>query len=114
MFSFSEVDFELLILTAITSSTSSILFPPFIFLAFSFAIFCISLIVEEIKVGKKVGALKFKASNKENQQKVIVSKNRNSPSKSNVSGFNNFEGRNYTDEDWSKMQNKLLGWDNDD
>ena len=29
----------------------------------------INLIVEEIKVGKKVGVLKFKTSNKENQTK---------------------------------------------
>ena len=96
----AEVDFELLIFTAITSSTSSILFPPFIFLAFS-------LIVEEIKVGKKAGALKFKASNKESQQKVIVSKNRNSPTKSKVSGLNNFEGRNYTNKEYDDIENKL-------
>ena len=71
----------------------------------------INLIVEEIKVGKKVSALKFKASNKENQQKVIVSKNRNSPSKSNINGFNNFVGRNYSIEEHSNIENKLLGWD---
>ena len=26
-------------------------------------------------------------------------------------GFHNFEGRNYTDEEYEKMQNKLLGWE---
>ena len=71
----------------------------------------INLIVEEIKVGKKVGALKFKASNKENQQKVIVSKNRNSSSKSNINGLNNFIGRNYSIEEQDSVENKLLGWD---
>ena len=71
----------------------------------------INLSVEEIKVGRKVGALKFKTSNKQDQQKVIVNKKRNSPTKSKVTGFHNFEGRNYTDEEYEKMQNKLLGWE---
>jgi len=54
----------------------------------------IDLTVEEIKVGRKVRALKFRTSNKQNQQKVIVNKNKNSPSKSNINGFNNLDGSN--------------------
>lgn len=71
----------------------------------------INLAVEEIKVGRKVEALKFKTSNKQNQQKVIVNKGKNSPTKSKGNGFNNFDGRQYTSKDYSDLENKLLGWD---
>ena len=73
----------------------------------------INLTVEEIRVGRKVGALKFKSSNKQNQQKVMVNKNRNSPTKSKVNGFNNFEGRNYTNKEYKSIEEKLLGWNDD-
>lgn len=71
----------------------------------------IDLTVEEIKVGRKVSALKFRTSNKQNQQKVIVNKNRNSPSKSNINGFNNFDGRQYTNKEYNDIEKKLLGWE---
>ena len=74
----------------------------------------INLTVEEIKIGKKIDALKFKTSNKQDQQKVIVSKSRNSPSKSNSNGFNNFDGRNYTNKQYNEIEKKLLGWDTED
>lgn len=70
----------------------------------------INLTVKEIKVGRKVGALKFKTSNKQDQQKVIVNKGKNSPTKSKGNGFNNFDGRQYTSKDYSDLENKLLGW----
>ena len=71
----------------------------------------IDLTVEEIKVGRKVRALKFRTSNKQNQQKVIVNKNKNSPSKSNINGFNNFDGRQYTNKEYNDIEKKLLGWE---
>ena len=70
----------------------------------------VNIEVEEIKVGRRVEALKFKTSAKE-QQKVRVSKNRNLPTKSNINTFNNFEPRPYTAEYQESLQNKLLGWE---
>ena len=64
--------------------------------------------VEEIKVGRKVEALKFKTSNK---QKVRVKNKNTKQAKSKGNGFNNFSGRNYTKEEYDNIENKLLGWE---
>ena len=68
----------------------------------------INLTVEEIKVGRKVEALKFITSNK---QKVRVTNKNPRQAKSKGNGFNNFEGRNYTKEEYDNIENKLLGWE---
>ena len=67
----------------------------------------INLDVEEIKVGRKVEALKFITSNKNNKQKVIFKNSKTT--KSNVlNNFNNFEGRNYSNEEHKILEDKLL------
>lgn len=72
----------------------------------------INLDVEEIKVGRKVEALRFITSNKNNKQKVMLKNTKQKPTKSNNSkSFNNFEGRNYTEKDYNDIENKLLGWE---
>ena len=47
-----------------------------------------------------------------NKQKVILKNTKQKPTKSNSSkSFNNFEGRNYTKEEYDNIENKLLGWE---
>lgn len=65
----------------------------------------INLTYEEVKKVRKVIGLKFTIRNK---QKVIVNVANNNINNKKNSSFNNFEGRNYTDEDYAKMEEKLL------
>lgn len=61
----------------------------------------INVSYEDIKLGKKVVAIKFYVKSKVcRQQKVIVKK-------SNKVGFNNFESREYY---YKELERKLLGW----
>lgn len=65
----------------------------------------INVSYEDIKLGKKVIAIKFYVKSKiHNQQKVIVKK-------SNKDGFNNFKSREYY---YKELERKLLGWDDID
>ena len=42
-----------------------------------------------------------------------IEKGRKNPKKAGNSGFHNFDGREYTDEEWKKLEKQLLGWDGD-
>ena len=65
----------------------------------------INVSYEDIKMGKKVIAIKFYVKSKiHNQRKVIVKK-------SNKNSFNNFESREYY---YKELERRLLGWDDID
>lgn len=67
----------------------------------------INVSYEEVKKVRKVIGLKFKIRNK---QKVIVNYQNNNKNLNNKSSFNNFDGRNYSIEDYKTMEERLLGY----
>lgn len=67
----------------------------------------INVSYEEVKKVRKVIGLKFKIRNK---QKVIVNYQNNNKNLNNKSSFNNFDGRNYSIEDYKSMEERLLGY----
>ena len=77
----------------------------------------IRIIVEEIKLGRKVHSLRFKvegvSKTKSYSKKIENGCNNFKPkgvyyNENKLKGFNNFEGRKYTKEDYQRIEDLLL------
>lgn len=62
-------------------------------------------VVAAIKEAVKKGANNIKA-----YAKVIIENTKHIKEKFNPTGFSNFRGRNYTDDDYKNLERELLGW----
>lgn len=76
---------------------------------------------KENKSSRKITSITFKISDSEPRQYLSNDKHSlkdkskykaNKKDKINVKGFNNFDEREYTKEEWENIENKLLGWGN--